>query len=613
MSEIKSAADIAAEMVAALGVADPELDTSIGSVSRKIIDVVAEQVAPAYAINYLQDWIFSIETKSGAALDDFVSTFGIYRIPAKRATGMITFSRPTAAKSNLVVPANTFVITGTTPPIAFATVATAYILKGTKSVDVPIMAVLAGSSGNLPVGLITNLASAVDGVSNTVKQAAATSGGVDAESDAALRERFRRTIFRSLAGTEDMFLALALEDSTPDDDTDTQAVQANLVGPISRYTERVQIGTDGTATSQWAVAKYIYPGTAVVGTDIAAGQILTEGVHYTFAAVGGGAQGKITSVEDSLDVGGVYDFEFEYTSTASRNDPAGGITNRIDMWVSGVYPEAATETSYYRPQGTFNTTAGDPFNRASFRRFDVPASMSLMPTAGNTFLQLAWGPIIEFPDRLAINGTTYTRNVDYWVVHDDTAYGYSPESRFGLEFKASMVPPLNTQILLSGTQAYFYNRLPRDVEERAARWKLVTTDFRAHAAQQVRLRLNLAIMYSGNYERGVVQAAVDNAIATWINQIGFRSVVQVSDLLQVAHNVSGVDNVRFLAETEPAIAADAESWGIEVVNQDGEFLSRYATTGTDTSRAADIVMKDSEVPVIYDIRYITRAQNTWDV
>ena len=84
---VKSAADIVAEMIDGMSIADPEMDTSIGSVVRKIFDVVAEQIAPAYAETYLISYVWSVETKTGADLDDFCAMFGIYRLAAKRATG----------------------------------------------------------------------------------------------------------------------------------------------------------------------------------------------------------------------------------------------------------------------------------------------------------------------------------------------------------------------------------------------------------------------------------------------------------------------------------------------------------------------------------------------
>jgi hypothetical protein len=605
----KSAADIVAEMIAAMKVADPELDTSIGSVVRKIFDVMGEQIAPAYADGYLSSFVYDVDTKSGSALDDFVAAFAFSRLPATRAIGVTTFARPTKATENITIPANTQVSTGSNPQVIFATVAPAVLIKGTTNVSVPIQAVVAGQSGNLPADALTNLVTPISGINPTVQQGDATTGGTDAESDTALRARFKRTVFRSMAGTEDMFIGVAIEDTTPEDSQDAVAVQANVIGASKFWVEQVQVIDDGgtpTAISTIPASntKHVYVGSATFGDDINSGSIMTEGVHYTFDTTF--TPPHVIGIGTSLIVGNVYDLMFEYVPMASRNEPSDNITNRVDIWVAGVAPQQAVETTYYQPVA-FTGTPGDPFYASDFKRLSDDGLVS--PTVGNKFLQLAWGPIIDFPETLTVGGVTYARDTDYWVVHDDTGYGYTPSSKFGLEWLASHQPTTNAKIVLSESESYFYNRLPADVEARAKKWKLITDDVKAHAAKQIRLALNFAIMYSPSYDRGVVQAGVDRAVAQWMDDLGFKSVVQVSDILAVAHGVAGVDNIRFLNSLESA-TDDADDWGIQYVTADGTFLSHFSDGGT-PDRVSDIVMGDNEVPVLYDIRYLVKAQNTF--
>lgn len=605
----KSAADIVAEMIAALKVSDPELDTSIGSVSRKWLDVVGEQIAPAFADDYLSSFVYDVDTKSGAALDDFVAAFSFSRLAATRAIGVVTFSRPTKADSNISIPANTQVATGTTPQVVFATVAPAVLIKGTTSVSVPVQAIVAGESGNLPADALTVLVTPLSGITTNTQQSDATSGGTNAESDEALRDRFKRTVFRSLAGTEDMFLGLAIEDTTPEDSTDAVAIQANVIGATKFWREQVQVvDVGGTLTAVSTIPadnnKHVYVGSSVFGEDIDSGAILTEGIHYNFDTTTNPP--TITGIGDNLIEDNVYDLVFEYVPMASRNEPSDNITNRIDIWVAGVAPQQGVETTYYQTT-PFSAVSTDPYYASNFKRLSDTGEVA--PTVGNLFLQLAWGPIIDFPESLTVAGTTYLRDTDYWVVHEDTGYGYSPSSKFGLEWLSTNQPVDNSQIVLSESEAYFYNRLPADVEARAARWKLVTDDVKVHAAKQVRLALNLAIMYLPAYDRGVVQAGVDSTVAQWMDRLGFRSVVQVSDLLSVIHGVSGVDNVRFLNSLETS-SDDPNDWGIQRVTGDGTYLSHFEDGGT-PSRVADIVLADNEVPVLYDIRYVVKAQNTW--
>jgi len=61
---------------------------------------------------------------------------------------------------------------------------------GVAAVSVPVVAVVAGSAGNVQAGAITLLAGALPGV-DTVANAAALTAGLDAEPDAVLRARFQ--------------------------------------------------------------------------------------------------------------------------------------------------------------------------------------------------------------------------------------------------------------------------------------------------------------------------------------------------------------------------------------------------------------------------------------
>src|SRR5690606_30532372 len=103
----------------------------------------------------------------------------------------------------------------------------------------------------------------------------ALSGGADPETDEQLRDRFKRTVFRGMAGTEHMFLGIALDDES--------VTQANVLGASKKYRETIQT-VSGTATSSNPSTniRYTYANSAVMGPDIEIGDILTPGVHYEF-------------------------------------------------------------------------------------------------------------------------------------------------------------------------------------------------------------------------------------------------------------------------------------------------------------------------------------------
>lgn len=596
------ASEYASRMVNALAMSEPELDTSIGSPTRKILDAVAEVAAEASADSHLLNYQFDVDSKSGDDLDDFTMIFGISRFPAQRAAGTIIFSRPSNAPADILIPANTQVVTGASPQVVFYTVAPGYLTLGTSSVDVPIQAVVGGESGNLAAGAITLLVTPLDGITATVTNPSATTGGANIESDSLLATRFKKTVLRSMAGTEDMFLGVALEASGADGERPTQAI---VLGSSKRWREQVQVAAGSIATSTIPVGnvKYVFANSSIFGTGIDSGAILTPGVHYDFDT--SVTPPRVVGLGTALVVGDLYDLDFEYSPKASRNDPANGITNRVDIWTNGLAPSTATESIFFRSTQVFTATPGNPLTITAFVRKDTPDTR---PTSTNIFVQLAFGPITNFPATLTISGTTYVKGVDYWVVHDDTAFGYGPTSLFGLEWLSTRKPAENTAISLSGAAAYTFNRVPRDVEDRVRRWRLVTTDVRAHAAKRVNLVLNLAVMFNVAYNRTQVQSDISRAVTQFLEAKGFDAQVQISDLLQTVHNVQGVDNVRFLTSAEPITGGH---YAIERVSDTGVFISYFATGSP--ARAPDINFGDNEVPVLYGINVAVKASNTFGV
>lgn len=587
------AAPFASRMINALALSDPDLDTSVGTTSRKIIDMLAEQLAEVDSTQDLLAYRFDIDSKHGADLDDFVAMFGFSRLAARRARGVVTLFRPAPAPASIFIPAGTQVSTGsTTDTVVFATSAPAYMARGTSSVEIPVQAVIGGSSGNVAANTITLLLNGIESLSSATVNTYATTGGTDEETDEALIARFKRTVFRSLAGTEDMYLGVAMEADPATAAGGNTPTQANVLGVTSRWREQVQIEPDGTATSSIPAdnVKYIFSDSFVLGPDIAGGAILSPDVHFRVDTTS--MPPKIESI--SLEVGAIYDLEFEYTSSASRNDPGAGISNRIDVWVNGEDIVEAGEAFTFSNTRTFNNTVGDPMNRENFIRLN---SANVHPTAGKVFTQLSYGPIHSIPDVIFAGGEEFREGVDFHIVHDDTAMGYTPTSRFGIEWVTSSPPPNGTQVGLT----YFYNRVPRDVESRIRRWRLVGTDARAHAAKPARLKIHLAVMYMRGVNQGLTNQGIFQALSRHLEVRGFASQVQVSDLLHAVASVSGVDNVRMLTASD-----DPNAYGIQEVTATGTLIKNWARSGS----PIDVLLRDDQIPILHDVRIVPRAQNT---
>lgn len=234
-----SPAEVASQLVQALSVVEPDLDTSAGTPIRKILDTVAEAISSASIDSMLLTYSYDVDSRSGADLDAFCALFGMSRYPARRATGSVLFQRSSLATQSSMIPAGSQLATSDSPPLIVQTTASVIFPASQLSITVPVQSVTGGSNGNLPANSIVRMISVVDGV-GTVSNPASLTGGSDGESDAQLRDRFKRTIFRNLAGTEDMYLGVALNDS--------DVTNANVIGPSERWRERLEI-VSGTGTS----------------------------------------------------------------------------------------------------------------------------------------------------------------------------------------------------------------------------------------------------------------------------------------------------------------------------------------------------------------------------
>lgn len=579
-------------MRTALAVSEPELDTTIGTTVRKILDAVAAGLAAASVDKYLLDYQYDLDAKTGSDLEDFVRLFGYTRLPARRASGIVRFERQTAATANVIIPKGTQVTSESSPPVVAFTVVPAVLMIGQTQIEVPVQAVVPGIGGNAAANTMERAVQPVPGISSFSNPAALT-GGIDAESDGALRTRFRRTIFRNLAGTEQMFLGVALENDA--------VSLANVVGASKRRREQVEI-VGGVATSTVQDATSVYAGTQTFGAHIAAGDILTPGVHYDFDF------SQVPPVINVLDHNaapdGIYELEFEYLPIASRNEPGVGITNRVDVYVNGVEATEAIESRVYSNSIVFNNAIGSPYNIGNYQRTN-----GQNPVVGNYFLALGFAPVLDpaISNTIVIGPTTYVEGIDFFLVNDVTDRGGAPQSFSGIEW-VSVANGATQPVPANGTQFsadYTYNAVPREVEIALREWRLVTQDVWVHQAKTILLNVYLAVILESGYSLALVQGPIELALAQYVSNVGFDGVFQASDVLQVVHNVPGVDAVRFVTSSD-----DPLSYGIVRVATDGvTVIHNYAPTG----RPQDVLTGDDEIVAINSVSLVAKAQNTFGV
>lgn len=626
-----SQADVAAQMVATLAITEPDLDTSIGSVTRKIIDAVAQSVADSYIDQHLLTYQYDIDSKIGADLDDFVQLFGISRLAAKRATGVVTFYRGTGeANRNLFIPVGTQVAAITTPIQYAQTVTGGFMPVGVVSVDVPVQAVEPGTIGNIGTGLLTVIRTPLEGIPSCTNISPLT-GGTAAEGDSELRARWKRIVFRSLAGTEPMYAGIALDEPA--------CTQVSVVGASKTYREQVQI-EGGVAVSSIDDAAYVYGTTSVLGPNIDAGGIFTRTHDYSFVPTHRTSDGSLrpkvvikpgkTTYPDIDEDGNavsvavestVLDLTFEYAPEATRNLPGQGITNRVDVWCAGVDAREATQTVVFQTTARFQNFTASPYYKERFVRQD-----QTNPEVNNVFIPLAFGPIITVPSTLSIGGQVYVLNTDYFIVHEDTSFGYASDSLFGLEFDQSNLPPgVNPVFDVGANGDYTYNAVPRSVQDGIDRWRLTGIDAKAHQAKEIALRFALAVIYQRGANQAVVNTQIQQALQTYLARLSFNATVQSSDVIAAVHAASGVDSVRFLdlGDYNPGSAVNDVAVGIQRIVNGTVVIESYVdpTTG----QARDVTFGDNELPVFAAIvgdlldtngnplvgRVAVRAQNTF--
>lgn len=175
------------------------VDFTIGSILRALAE------ATAGVGLWLQGLILQLlattraSTSTGSDLDTWLADFGFEREAAGYASGSVTLSRITPT-AQAVVPVGSivqtsdstqFVVGTDTTNAAYDATQLGYVLAaGTYSVSVPVTASVAGTTGNVTAGEISELYQSITGVDSVTNPLAFTNGTA-AETDAAALTRFQ--------------------------------------------------------------------------------------------------------------------------------------------------------------------------------------------------------------------------------------------------------------------------------------------------------------------------------------------------------------------------------------------------------------------------------------
>lgn len=193
-----SAEDLYEDWLTYITSRDPLLqDTGVATFNSILAEAIASQF-----------WIFiqllkqkvrdsTVLTAEGDALSAIVlSMLPEGRQPGTYATGVVIFSRSTAAPSDIIIPANTIcaAVAEDGTLTEFQTDEAVTLTTGNTQVYANATALLAGTAGNVVAGLISIIRTPVVGITTCTNDSPFT-GGTDQESDSDLRERALYTIW----------------------------------------------------------------------------------------------------------------------------------------------------------------------------------------------------------------------------------------------------------------------------------------------------------------------------------------------------------------------------------------------------------------------------------
>lgn len=177
------------------------IDLTVGSVLRALLEASA---SVALWLQYLLLQVLSMTRLSssvGSDADSWVADFGLSRLPAIAASGKVTMTSFNPSTQAATI-ADGVTVRTSDGSQTFAVVNGPYVRAvGVASVDVSVVAVTPGVSGNVPAGSVIMLGTAVPGI-DTVTNALPFTGGGSEESDAALRARFVNYINTRAQATE---------------------------------------------------------------------------------------------------------------------------------------------------------------------------------------------------------------------------------------------------------------------------------------------------------------------------------------------------------------------------------------------------------------------------
>lgn len=559
----KTPSQISSDIRATLATTLPGLSCAVGTPERKIIDAVATAISPGYMGNYLNGSLFDIDSMTGLQLEQMVGIFGFGRLQGTPAVGTAQVSLAVESTSNTTFSAGTQFTTkpglaGISTTLTFTSTSSVVLPAGNTVISIPVKCTTVGSQGNIPPDSLTYTGSMTGG--STCTNLTAMTGGTDTETDQQLRQRFKDTLLRNIAGTSDFYIALCQQNSN--------VARVAVYGPVALYStqitppaaagDSVVINTRATPSGTSDI-KYVWNGmsSAYYNLGQETGEVFysdisdytfTGGDNATFTTV---SQGELDPSVSGQTVPPVIGIDFQYVSMSSRNDPPNGITNKVDLFVDGINPTSIIEvTTVGSSANTLTNGPTDVLFNGNFLR----TSTGTVPSVGNTFTRIGSVPVVTPASTITIDGITYSEGSDYfWLMpnvrttspNSITTLAGSRLEISGIEWvqvsnDSSATPPAAGA---GFSLTYTYNNIPEVLDSLISTQRQICTDVLVHQGNYVYLRPTFNIAYQSGYAISTVNAAITASLQAYFSGLGFGTAIFFSALTMMVQQTLGVASV----------------------------------------------------------------------
>lgn len=363
-------------------------------------------------------------------------------------------------------------------------------------------------------------------------------------------------------------------------------------------------GTFGVTALGSSSLSYVSAGTTFGSVSASAGSVIAN----------------ITSFYDNLTVpfgepptndlaeGSVVFLEHEYLSKWSRNvysvtDDYSSL-NKVDVYISGQSTESAEDVT----AGPGNIFVDNSFSKYHYENF-TRGNGTVNPSIGNYFINLIWNPVRTIPSTLTINGNTYTKDTHYWLVKDITNLRDSYRARDGIELSSAMAGSVSSSMF---SVQYVFDKLPFLSNKVMDSHKQVGQDVLVHTAKFRSFRVNLIAIYNNGFVTSSVNTELTNNLEEFFNQQLFGAIIQLNDIVQIAYQTNGIDNVR-IATADDATTFGFTNYGVEEIDENGNVIEIYTE---------DFLLEDIDLPQLHSlgpdtlgtsdpIAPLQRTQNNW--